>query len=69
VALVLAAQWLSATTGGELLERVRQLHPHAKRGLLVPWCLGRSADRRSDPPLDGAGTDRLLRAPACGLRG
>jgi thioredoxin reductase (NADPH) len=37
VALVLAAQWLSETTGGELLERVRALHPHAKRALLVPW--------------------------------
>jgi thioredoxin reductase (NADPH) len=37
VALVLAAQWLSGTTGSELLERVRQLHPHARRGLLVPW--------------------------------
>lgn len=37
VALVLAAQWLSGTTGSELLGRVRRLHPHAKRGLLVPW--------------------------------
>jgi thioredoxin reductase (NADPH) len=37
VALVLAAQWLPGTTGSELLERVRQLQPHAKRGLLVPW--------------------------------
>jgi thioredoxin reductase (NADPH) len=37
VAVVLAAQWLSETTGSELLERARQLHPHAKRGLLVPW--------------------------------
>jgi thioredoxin reductase (NADPH) len=37
VALVLAAQWLPDTTGGDLLERARQLHPHAKRGLLVPW--------------------------------
>jgi thioredoxin reductase (NADPH) len=37
VALVLAAQWLAGRTGSELLERVRQLHPHAKRGLLVPW--------------------------------
>ena len=37
VALVLAGQWLSGTTGGELLDRVRQLHPHAKRGLLVEW--------------------------------
>ena len=37
VALVLAGQWLSDTTGSDLLERVRQLHPHAKRGLLVAW--------------------------------
>jgi thioredoxin reductase (NADPH) len=37
VALVLAGQWLSETTGGELLERARHLHPHAKRGLLVAW--------------------------------
>lgn len=37
VALVLAGQWLSGTTGGELLERAHQLHPHAKRGLLVAW--------------------------------
>jgi len=35
VALVLVAQSLPATTGGGLLERVRQLHPHAKRGLLI----------------------------------
>jgi thioredoxin reductase (NADPH) len=37
VALVLAGQWLSETTGGELLERAHQLHPHAKRALLVAW--------------------------------
>src|SRR4051812_24610059 len=37
VALVLAAQSLSGTSGSELLERVRPLHPHAKRVLLVPW--------------------------------
>jgi thioredoxin reductase (NADPH) len=37
VALVLAAQWLSETTGSELLGRVRQLHPHARRGLLISW--------------------------------
>jgi thioredoxin reductase (NADPH) len=37
VALVLAGQRLAETTGGELLERVRQLHPHAKRALLVAW--------------------------------
>jgi thioredoxin reductase (NADPH) len=45
VALVLAAQWVSDTTGGELFERVRQLHPHAKRGLLVP--LGAWTDEQS----------------------
>lgn len=43
VALVLTSQWLPQTTGGDLLERVRQIHPHAKRGLLVPW--GAWADR------------------------
>ena len=37
VALVLAAHWLGGMTGAELLGRVRQLHPDAKRGLLVAW--------------------------------
>ncbi len=37
VALVLAAQWLSQTTGSELLSKVRALHPHAQRGLLIDW--------------------------------
>jgi thioredoxin reductase (NADPH) len=37
VALVLAAQGLSETSGSELFERVRWLHPHARRGLLVSW--------------------------------
>jgi thioredoxin reductase (NADPH) len=37
VALVLAAQWLSRTTGRELLANVRVLHPHAQRGLLIEW--------------------------------
>ena len=37
VALVLAGQWFAETTGGELLERARQLHAHARRGLLVAW--------------------------------
>jgi thioredoxin reductase (NADPH) len=37
VALVLAALSLSGTTGSELLGHVRQFHPHARRGLLVPW--------------------------------
>ena len=37
VALVLVGLGVSdAATGGELLERVRQLHPDAKRALLVP---------------------------------
>lgn len=34
-ALVLAASSLPATAGGDLLEHVRQLHPHAGRALLV----------------------------------
>ena len=37
VALVLAGQWLTGTTGSELLGQVRRLHPHAKRGLLITW--------------------------------
>ena len=35
VALVLADQWLQGTTGAELLERSKPLHPAAKRGLLI----------------------------------
>jgi len=37
VALVLAAQWLTGMTGSELLGRVRTLHAHAQRGLLIDW--------------------------------
>ncbi len=37
VALVLADQWLSGTTGAELLARTKVLHPSAKRGLLIEW--------------------------------
>jgi thioredoxin reductase (NADPH) len=37
VALVLAPQWLSGTTGSQLLAGVHRLHPHAKRGLLISW--------------------------------
>jgi thioredoxin reductase (NADPH) len=44
VALVLAAESLGATSGSELLEHARLLHPHAKRGLVV----GRHA--LADPP-------------------
>src|SRR5215218_11496510 len=37
VALMLVGQRVADTVSGtELLERVRQLHPDAKRGLLVP---------------------------------
>jgi thioredoxin reductase (NADPH) len=37
VALVLAAQSLGQTKGGELLGKVRDLHAHAQRGLLIEW--------------------------------
>ena len=37
VAIVFAAQWMSGLTGGELLQRSRELHPRAKRGLLVDF--------------------------------
>src|SRR5689334_19038400 len=37
LALVLAAQSLGELRGGELLGRVRELHPHAQRGLLIDW--------------------------------
>ncbi len=37
VALVLAAQWLTETTGSELLGKVRALHGQAQRGLLIDW--------------------------------
>lgn len=47
VALVLAGKSESVTTAGGLLERVRELHPHAKCALLVPsdvWTDKASAD-------------------------
>ncbi len=37
VALVLAGRELTGMTGGELLARVRRLHPQAERALLVEW--------------------------------
>ncbi len=37
VAVVLAAQSLPGTTGSQLLDEVRPLHPHARRALLVEW--------------------------------
>lgn len=37
VALVLADQWMPDITGVDLLTRVRELHPQAKRALLIAW--------------------------------
>lgn len=37
VALVLAAQWLQGSTGSSLLDGVRELHPHARRALVIGW--------------------------------
>jgi thioredoxin reductase (NADPH) len=37
VPLILADQWMPETTGVELLARARELHPTARRGLLVSW--------------------------------
>ncbi|MFL5912244.1 MAG: FAD-dependent oxidoreductase, partial [Gaiellaceae bacterium] len=34
---VLAEQWMPGTTGTELLARVRELHPTARRSLLIEW--------------------------------
>jgi thioredoxin reductase (NADPH) len=44
VALVLAGKSLLDATSGELFDRTRQLHPHAKRALVVP------ADAWADQP-------------------
>jgi len=37
VAIVLAARGTGELKGETLLERVHDLHPHAKRALLIPW--------------------------------
>jgi len=37
VAVVLADQWMPEITGAQLLGRVRELHPDAKRALLITW--------------------------------
>lgn len=63
VALVLVGEGLLDAGGESLLERVRQLHPDAKRGLLVPsgaWA--HPPTRRGDPRCDG-------RSEAHGLSG
>ena len=45
VAVVLASWWIPDLKGADLLARVRDLHPHAKRALLVEW--GAWADRET----------------------
>jgi thioredoxin reductase (NADPH) len=52
VALVLAGQWLSDTTGSDLLEHARRLHPQSKRGLLIGW--GEWGDRPTAEAISGA---------------
>ncbi len=37
VPLVLADQWMPGRTGAQFLARVRELHPTARRGLLISW--------------------------------
>jgi thioredoxin reductase (NADPH) len=56
VAVVLADQWMPELTGTELLTRVRQLHPHAKRALLIEF--GAWGDHGT--------ADAILRAMALG---
>jgi thioredoxin reductase (NADPH) len=46
VALVLASQWMAGMRGTEFLGRVGELHPTAKRGLLISW-----GDRASAEPI------------------
>jgi thioredoxin reductase (NADPH) len=53
LALVLAAESLAGVTGGGVLERARQLHPHAKRGLMVAW------SALADPPTAQAILDSI----------
>ena len=56
VALVLAEQWMTGMTGAELLARVPESFPRAKRGLLVDW--GAWGDRPT--------AEAILRAMALG---
>ncbi|MBB4662379.1 FAD-dependent oxidoreductase [Conexibacter arvalis] len=53
LALVLAPMSLPATSDGGLLQRTRQLHPHAKRGLLV------ARGALADPSTAGALLDAI----------
>lgn len=55
VPLVLADQWMPDTTGIELLARVKEMHPTARRGLLISW-----GDRSSTAPiLEAAALGRI----------
>ena len=56
VAVVLAAHWMSEMEGAALLARTRDLHPLARRALLIPW--GGWGDRPT--------ADAVLRAMALG---
>lgn len=56
VAIVLADQWLPDMSGSELLARARQIHPEARRTLLVEW--GAWGDRPT--------AEAILRAMALG---
>jgi len=56
VAVVLAAQWMEEMEGPQLLARVRELHPLARRAVLIPW--GGWGDRPT--------ADAVLRAMALG---
>ena len=56
VALVMAEQWMSEMTGGDLLASAHDLHPQSKRALLVDW--GGWADR--------ATADAILRVMGLG---
>ena len=53
LALVLIARSLAGVAGGGPLERARQLHPHAKCGLMVAW------DALADPPTAEAIVDAI----------
>ena len=46
VALVLASHWMADMLGTELLGRAHELHPTAKRGLLISW-----GDRSTAEPM------------------
>jgi thioredoxin reductase (NADPH) len=66
VALVLVGQCLSGMTGTELLDRARQLHPNARRGLLIERGSvgdGRTSDAIFDS-LDDGRIDTCLLKPS-----